>query len=221
MKNNSSNGIGAKQSMLPDLELLTPKEAAGFLRLSESFLAKARMRGDGPRYRKLSRSVRYLRADLLLWRPAARPRRPNGFRTIDRGSEDKGTAPTPRTTEARHPPRHPVLHVTLSAEVIGPALATLWSQAWPMRRPSDQHGTSRPGSGSCRSSTQVGQGQAQQYQQARRSLFAQSIHRRRTRRHPLCQDPWHPASALAYGTAGAAADQGRRHRARQQDRQNG
>jgi Helix-turn-helix domain len=67
MKNNSSNGIGAKQSMPPDLELLTPKEAAGFLRLSESFLAKARMRGDGPRYRKLSRSVRYLRADLLLW----------------------------------------------------------------------------------------------------------------------------------------------------------
>ena len=67
MKNNSSNGIGVKQSMPPDLELLTPKEAAGFLRLSESFLAKARMRGDGPRYRKLSRSVRYLRADLLLW----------------------------------------------------------------------------------------------------------------------------------------------------------
>jgi hypothetical protein len=67
MKNNSSNGSGAKQSMPPDVELLTPKEAAGFLRLSESFLAKARMRGDGPRYRKLSRSVRYLRADLLLW----------------------------------------------------------------------------------------------------------------------------------------------------------
>src|SRR4030042_2035109 len=67
MKNNSSNGSGAKQSMPPDLELLTPKEAAGFLRLSESFLAKARMRGDGPRYRKLSRSVRYSRADLMLW----------------------------------------------------------------------------------------------------------------------------------------------------------
>jgi hypothetical protein len=67
MKNNSSNGSGATQSMPPDLELLTPKEAAGFLRVSESFLAKARMRGDGPRYRKLSRSVRYLKADLLMW----------------------------------------------------------------------------------------------------------------------------------------------------------
>jgi len=67
MNNNPSNGSGAKQSTPADLEPLTPKEAAGFLRLSESFLAKARMRGDGPRYRKLSRSVRYLRADLLLW----------------------------------------------------------------------------------------------------------------------------------------------------------
>ena len=67
MKNNSSDGSGAKQSMPPDLDLLTPKEAAGFLRLSESFLAKARMRGDGPRYLKLSRSVRYSKADLLLW----------------------------------------------------------------------------------------------------------------------------------------------------------
>jgi predicted DNA-binding transcriptional regulator AlpA len=47
--------------------LLTPKEAARFLRLSESFLAKARMRGDGPRYRKLSRAVRYVKSDLLDW----------------------------------------------------------------------------------------------------------------------------------------------------------
>ena len=67
MNNNPSNGSGAKHSTPADLALLTPKEAAGFLKLSESFLAKARMRGDGPRYRKLSRSVRYLRADLLLW----------------------------------------------------------------------------------------------------------------------------------------------------------
>lgn len=47
--------------------LLTPKEAAKFLRVSESFLAKARMRGDGPRYRKLSRAVRYAMSDLLAW----------------------------------------------------------------------------------------------------------------------------------------------------------
>ena len=67
MNNNSSNGSEAKHSTPAALELLTPKEAAGFLRLSESFLAKARMRGDGPRYRKLSRSVRYLKADLLVW----------------------------------------------------------------------------------------------------------------------------------------------------------
>jgi predicted DNA-binding transcriptional regulator AlpA len=66
MNSKSSDGNGAKQSP-PDVELLTPKEAAQVLKLSESFLAKARMRGDGPRYRKLSRSVRYLKADLLAW----------------------------------------------------------------------------------------------------------------------------------------------------------
>lgn len=67
MKNNSADGTGAKQTACPNVELLTPKEAARFLRLSESFLAKARMRGDGPRYRKLSRAVRYLKSDLSDW----------------------------------------------------------------------------------------------------------------------------------------------------------
>ena len=65
------------------------------------------------------------------------------------------------------------------------------------------------------------QGQAWQYQQARRSLFAKPVHGGRTRRDPLCQDPWHPASALAHRVAGAAPHQGRRHRARQQARQDG
>ena len=35
--------------------------------------------------------------------------------------------------------------------------------------------------------------------------------------HPLCQDPWHQTSALAHGIVGAATDQGRSHRAGQQD----
>jgi hypothetical protein len=57
---------GATSPIL-ETDLLTPKEAAALLKLSESFLAKARMRGDGPRFRKLSRSVRYARTDLSLW----------------------------------------------------------------------------------------------------------------------------------------------------------
>jgi predicted DNA-binding transcriptional regulator AlpA len=44
--------------------LLTPKEAAHFLRVSVSWLAKARMRGDGPPYILLGRSVRYRECDL-------------------------------------------------------------------------------------------------------------------------------------------------------------
>ena len=47
--------------------LLTPKEAAVFLRVSTSWLAKARMRGDGPPYAKLGRSVRYRKDALAQW----------------------------------------------------------------------------------------------------------------------------------------------------------
>jgi predicted DNA-binding transcriptional regulator AlpA len=47
--------------------LLTPKEAAHFLRVSLSWLAKARMRGDGPPYIRVGRSIRYSETALLLW----------------------------------------------------------------------------------------------------------------------------------------------------------
>jgi excisionase family DNA binding protein len=44
--------------------LLTPAEAAAFMKVSLSFLAKARHAGTGPVYRKIGRAVRYLRSDL-------------------------------------------------------------------------------------------------------------------------------------------------------------
>jgi predicted DNA-binding transcriptional regulator AlpA len=47
--------------------LLTTKDAADLLRLSTSWLAKARMRGDGPPYVKLGGSVRYLESTLVQW----------------------------------------------------------------------------------------------------------------------------------------------------------
>ena len=47
--------------------LLTAKDAADRLRLSRSWLAKARMRGDGPPYVKLGRSVRYGESALSEW----------------------------------------------------------------------------------------------------------------------------------------------------------
>ena len=47
--------------------LLTPREAAAFLRVSDFWLAKARMRGDGPPYVKIGRSVRYPEGTLLHW----------------------------------------------------------------------------------------------------------------------------------------------------------
>jgi len=48
-------------------EVLTPKEAARFMKMSASFLAKKRMYGDGPTYSKSGRSVRYSKATLLNW----------------------------------------------------------------------------------------------------------------------------------------------------------
>ena len=59
--------------------------------------------------------------------------------------------------------------------------------------------------------------QAREYQQTRRPLSAQPVHGRRARRHSLCQDPRHQASALAHGIVGTAANQDRRHRTGQQD----
>jgi predicted DNA-binding transcriptional regulator AlpA len=42
-----------------DDPLLPPKEAAPVLGLSVSWLAKARLRGDGPRFVKIGHAVRY------------------------------------------------------------------------------------------------------------------------------------------------------------------
>jgi predicted DNA-binding transcriptional regulator AlpA len=50
-----------------DLEFLTPKETAAFLRMSESWLAKARMRKDGPPFIEIGRSIRYSKGALLRW----------------------------------------------------------------------------------------------------------------------------------------------------------
>jgi excisionase family DNA binding protein len=49
------------------LNLLSPKEAAKVLKVSLSWLAKARMNGDGPPYIRIGRSIRYSEAALLQW----------------------------------------------------------------------------------------------------------------------------------------------------------
>jgi Transposase IS116/IS110/IS902 family len=66
-----------------------------------------------------------------------------------------------------------------------------------------------------------GAGQARQHQQTGGSLSAKPVRSRRTRRHPLCQDPRHQVSALGRRIAGTAADQSRCYRACQQARPNG
>ena len=52
------------------IKLLTPKEAAEMLKVSVSWLAKARMRGDGPPFIRIGRSIRYSELGLLQWMKA-------------------------------------------------------------------------------------------------------------------------------------------------------
>jgi predicted DNA-binding transcriptional regulator AlpA len=47
--------------------ILTPKQAAALLNLSTSWLAKARLKGDGPPYIKMGGAVRYSAAVLQEW----------------------------------------------------------------------------------------------------------------------------------------------------------
>jgi predicted DNA-binding transcriptional regulator AlpA len=47
--------------------LMTAKETAAFLRVSVSWLAKARMAGEGPPFVQIGRNVRYSKAALLRW----------------------------------------------------------------------------------------------------------------------------------------------------------
>jgi predicted DNA-binding transcriptional regulator AlpA len=49
------------------MEILDTKGAAEFLRLSKSYLDRARVYGGGPRYLALGRAIRYRKADLEAW----------------------------------------------------------------------------------------------------------------------------------------------------------
>ena len=50
--------------MSSDEVYLTPREAAEFLRTSTSTLAKRRLYGDGPKFCRIGRAIRYRKADL-------------------------------------------------------------------------------------------------------------------------------------------------------------
>jgi predicted DNA-binding transcriptional regulator AlpA len=50
-----------------DETLLKPAEAAEFLKISVSWLAKARVNGDGPPFIRVGRSIRYSRSALIRW----------------------------------------------------------------------------------------------------------------------------------------------------------
>jgi predicted DNA-binding transcriptional regulator AlpA len=61
-----SDGRAAKAGAGSE-RLITPKEESELLRVSTSWLAKARMRGDGPPYVPVGRSIRYTEAGNRQW----------------------------------------------------------------------------------------------------------------------------------------------------------
>jgi predicted DNA-binding transcriptional regulator AlpA len=66
--NPASSGLPTPQKLgAPSPVLLVPKETAGRLKVSTSWLAKARMRGDGPPFIKIGRSIRYAEPALIQW----------------------------------------------------------------------------------------------------------------------------------------------------------
>jgi excisionase family DNA binding protein len=65
---NSNNGDGAPCPKLPDLDLLTPPEAATYLRVSKSYLDKLRVYGGGPKFlRPGKRKILYRKSELDVW----------------------------------------------------------------------------------------------------------------------------------------------------------
>lgn len=64
----TSPGSQTTRSNLTDASVyLRPHEAATYLRLSKSTLAKWRLSGEGPPYCKVGRAVVYRRSDLDAW----------------------------------------------------------------------------------------------------------------------------------------------------------
>jgi hypothetical protein len=63
----ATGGSSAHVVTAPNVGLLVPREAARLLKVSLSWMAKARMRGDGPPYSRIGRSIRYSEAVLIQW----------------------------------------------------------------------------------------------------------------------------------------------------------
>ena len=81
--------------------LLNTVAAARQLGVSPSFLAKARMQGVGPRYRKLGRAVRYAHSDLDHWLQAC-----GRTSTAEQPGDVLQTIQAPVTTKRRRYIRH-------------------------------------------------------------------------------------------------------------------
>jgi excisionase family DNA binding protein len=87
------------------LEYMTAAEAAEYLRSSKSTLAKRRLTGDGPRYLRIGRAIRYARSELDEWiarsarRSTSEPDERARPGAADPFSTPKSVSPTPKPLE--------------------------------------------------------------------------------------------------------------------------
>ena len=97
----------------------------------------------------------------------------------------------------------------------------LWSPVLQIRRLSDRDGTSRPGSDWYRSSTRAAARTGSAVSASKAIAICAACSRPAHSRSSVMPRSMAPSTALAHGVAGSPANQGRRDRACQQDRQNG
>jgi helix-turn-helix protein len=97
---------------------LTPEEAAVVVAMSESWLAKKRVTGDGPPYRKVGRSIRYSPTGLARWLKSREHRSTSEYEEPrDRKNEDdeRGQGSKPdygERRDGRHRSRESDEHTT-------------------------------------------------------------------------------------------------------------
>jgi len=67
MKSKRITPLPSPETKWAGQEIFTERDTAAFLRLSHRTLQALRVRGGGPAFIKLGKTVRYVKADLLQW----------------------------------------------------------------------------------------------------------------------------------------------------------
>jgi predicted DNA-binding transcriptional regulator AlpA len=65
--NQTAPGFNGMTTTLATKDLLTSEDLEAYLNFHQGWAAKARVRGDGPKFVKLGRAIRYRKPDVEAW----------------------------------------------------------------------------------------------------------------------------------------------------------